>query len=384
MSDKDLNQITFKTIETILLKAQSNFGNSEWNTHPSPLKPVIKFSDVKEIYIEVLNVVQHRIGISGFTDEELLGYVRQVFKVNQHEHDLCLFKASELKVPTLLLNVDIIEAKNLEAKDANGFSDPYCILGIITHGVTVDYSFEGDRLPISGFGTSPTRVSDISSGTSLMNRFKKSLKLKKKPKLSSLTKETRSIVGNIQTTSVKPMTLDPVWNENYLFKLVDETSEVLHIDIWDHDDEFSVFDAARKLNEIKGLRGLDRYFKQIAQSARVNITDKDANVDDFLGAVNIPLDDLSTKIVEKWYDLEDKYGKVDVSKKRQIKVKLSLGVQLSNSDSLTSRMEKYTKLVQFFLTHESLREVQESNEIKEILCQYSFYVNLSETHTLIW
>jgi hypothetical protein len=30
-----------------------------------------------------------------------------------------------------MLSAEVIEAKNLEAKDANGFSDPYCMLGII-------------------------------------------------------------------------------------------------------------------------------------------------------------------------------------------------------------------------------------------------------------
>ena len=30
----------------------------------------------------------------------------------------------------MVLNVVVIEAKGLEAKDINGYSDPYCMLGI--------------------------------------------------------------------------------------------------------------------------------------------------------------------------------------------------------------------------------------------------------------
>lgn len=63
----------------------------------------------------------------------------------------------------------------------------------------------------------------------------------------------------------------------------DINGDSLHLDIWDHDDESSVLEAVSKLNEVKGVRGLGRFFKQVCQSAR------QSSQDDFLGCVTIPL-----------------------------------------------------------------------------------------------
>ena len=48
--------------------------------------------------------------------------------------DLAIKKAAIIffppQPPIIVLNVVVLEAKDLEAKDSDGFSDPYCMLGI--------------------------------------------------------------------------------------------------------------------------------------------------------------------------------------------------------------------------------------------------------------
>ena len=80
-------------------------------------------------------------------------------------------------------------------------------------------------------------------------------------------------------------------------------------------------DAVKKLNEIKNMKGLGRFFKQVgymsrcildnthlyfhtqvAQSARSG----DGGNDDFLGGIDIPMREVPVQGLDRWYKLEGK------------------------------------------------------------------------------
>ena len=119
---------------------------------------------------------------------------------------------ASFQAPKVILNIVVIEGRDLEAKDANGFSDPYCMLGLI--------------------GTKSRKHVDLTSTPSQDNVLADDGKDWRSRKASlyknSRTKSRRdchSAVPDIsleqlpakfiRTTTVKKATLNPVWNETF-------------------------------------------------------------------------------------------------------------------------------------------------------------------------
>uniref|UniRef100_A0A8C0CZ61 BAI1 associated protein 3 n=1 Tax=Balaenoptera musculus TaxID=9771 RepID=A0A8C0CZ61_BALMU len=241
------------------------------SSSPAPTEPVdpsrglraLTQEEVEMLYEEALYTVLYRAGTMGpdqVDDQEvLLSYLQQVFGTSPEEHAEAMERVKKAKAPTYALKVSVMRAKNLLAKDPNGFSDPYCMLGI---------------LPASGTLREP--------GPHKEQRFSFRKGSKRGGPLPAKC---------IQVTEVKSSTLNPVWKEHFLFEIEDVSTDQLHLDIWDHDDDVSLVEACRKLNEVIGLKGMSRYFKQIVKSARANGTagPTEDHTDDFLGCLNIPI-----------------------------------------------------------------------------------------------
>uniref|UniRef100_A0AAA9TU99 BAI1 associated protein 3 n=1 Tax=Bos taurus TaxID=9913 RepID=A0AAA9TU99_BOVIN len=254
------------------------------SSSPAPAEPVdpsrglrtLSQEEVDMLYEEALYTVLHRAGTMGpdqVDDEEaLLSYLQQA--------------------PTYALKVSVMRAKNLLAKDPNGFSDPYCMLGI---------------LPASGAVREPSPHKE--------QRFSFRKGSKRGGPLPAKC---------IQVTEVKSSTLNPVWKEHFLFEIEDVGTDQLHLDIWDHDDDVSLVEACRKLNEVIGLKGVSRYFKQIVKSARANGTagPTEDHTDDFLGCLNIPVREVPVAGEDRWFKLEPRSSASRVQGDCQLILKL--------------------------------------------------------------
>ncbi|CAF1308521.1 unnamed protein product [Adineta steineri] len=325
------------------------------------------------LYTETLYTIKHKIGsiTSKYSggENDLYAYAQEAFGLLSEDHQRLLAKANEEKPPILILNVEIVEAKDLEAKDANGFSDPYCMLGIVPEIRKFVIPQQGNGGNSGGGMSSDEEGANVTSPNDNKLGFMKRLRSFRKSTVRRAQgrEKNHSTTGTspysvlkdklpakyIQTTDVKKATLNPIWMEKFRFAIESGKTETFHLDIWDHDDEFSVFEAAKKLNQVQGFKGLNRYFKQIAQSARTNGSTEGSHIDDFLGSVNLKISEIPSTGIDKWFSLE---GRSENSKVRgQIHIRAKLTTRedrgVPEEDNWTD-IKQHVELLQIFIDHE--------------------------------
>ncbi|CAB3259883.1 unnamed protein product [Arctia plantaginis] len=284
----------------------------------------------EHLYTEVLYCIENAVGAPApdgqfaAYKEEVIEHARQAFRVSHEVHARALRSAGSERPPTVVLGCTVLEADGLEAKDANGFSDPYCMLGI-----------QPASLPAS-----PRASEDEGRKHGFRLSFKRRDGRQHRDSLGRLP------ARYIRATSVRPHTLSPKWNETFKFDIDDISSDVLHLDIWDHDDESSVLDAVSRLNEVRGVRGLGRFFKQVCQSAR------QGSQDDFLGCVNIPLREIPSTGVEAWYKLEARSQRSSVQGRIRLRLWLSAREAGRHDDDNWQQVRQHERLFGVLLAHE--------------------------------
>ncbi|XP_043289714.1 BAI1-associated protein 3 isoform X2 [Venturia canescens] len=334
--------------------------------------------ELEQLYIEVLYTIANTVGASTgkYTHykEDLFRYAQEAFGVSPDQHIRFLKLASEEKPPIVVLNVVVVEADGLEAKDANGFSDPYCMLGIQPGNSGPPPSPQNltAHLPHTPPPSPRQATRALSDGGDNDNSHHEKLRKHHSFRLSfkrrdqgSKREHRESLSGAvpakfIRATSVIPHTLSPRWNEQFHFDIDDTKADILHLDIWDHDDESSVFDAVSKLNEVRGVKGLGRFFKQIAQSAR------SGSQDDFLGCVNIPLHDIPSTGLDNWYKLQARTQRSNIQGRIRLKLSLSTREDRGTSEEYNwGELRQQERLFTVFLNHELSKQTDFSDELPQ-------------------
>ncbi|XP_047741537.1 BAI1-associated protein 3 [Hyalella azteca] len=336
--------------------------------------------ELESLLMEVVYTIRHKVGMTTqgcdgqHMTDQLTRFAQQAFPLDPSTHARLMQAVREEKSPILVLNVIVVEAEGLEAKDPNGFSDPYCMLGIQPAvnalpppspqpPTASPPALDSPKLRSQWSRSSQETETEGSDGgdsprcagkDSLRKHHSFRISFKRRGGSNELARrDHRDSLTNvipvkiIRATGVKPHTLNPRWAEKFRLDIDSINTDILHLDIWDHDDESSVLDVVSKLNEVKGVKGLGRFFKQIAQSAR------SGGEDDFLGCVNIPLADIPSTGVDRWYKLEARSQRSNIQGQIHLKMWLSTREDRGTSEEEVWReVQQHEQIVTVFVLHE--------------------------------
>lgn len=86
---------------------------------------------IDELYSVVLFEILNNVGCDVTYEvgqTALFSYAQDAFKIPHDKHRYLMEVAEKREPPTVMLNVEVIEAKDLTSKDSNGLNDPFVTL----------------------------------------------------------------------------------------------------------------------------------------------------------------------------------------------------------------------------------------------------------------
>ncbi|ODM90587.1 Protein unc-13 D [Orchesella cincta] len=162
--------------------------------------------NIIELYTEILCVLLHHRRFCDDNQSEnnpLIEHLQKVFNVDNDKHAELLATAENKDDKPLVLNLKVIEARDLKGKD--GLSDPSCTVFV-----------------------SPTRK---------------------------------------KNTSVKSETLNPVWQECFSLPVSNGKEDVFHIEVWDKRGAETVAEKVRRINDVKSGKSLKNFMRELTKGS---------------------------------------------------------------------------------------------------------------------
>jgi BAI1-associated protein 3 len=246
---------------------------------------------------------------------QLVEHLRKAFQIEPKQHLELYNQVSAKPNPSVKLSLGIIEAKDLVSKDISGTNNPYCTFYV------------------------------------------------------SSSKESP------QSTSCKPQTLNPVWNETFTMDVANkDQNESLHIDVWNFDPGDGIVDQLKRVGEVKDSRSL---------KLLISNTVAPQSGDKLIGHIEIQLATLPACGTNKWWTLSKMDGKV---KKERGEIHLIQHL-FTREDQLT----EHTRLLKVLLSHELIKRNcaaytwrdNFSKETLQILAQHAIQSRMSRVDTAL-
>uniref|UniRef100_A0A0K8VC76 Protein unc-13 D n=1 Tax=Bactrocera latifrons TaxID=174628 RepID=A0A0K8VC76_BACLA len=296
-----------KDIKKECIKNSSSIGSEESvNTHElknckEELVESAIGMNIDDLYQEILFEICNNCGSESYDicPDILLEFAQEVFKISNTKHEDILRMARQKEPPKLRLNVEIIKAENLLPKDANGFSDPFATIYL------------------------------------------------------------ESNASHRYNTSVKHTTLNPIWEEHFSLPIIDNPKEeVLVVEIWDFDAAETIKEKVNKLLDVKGVKGLSKLMKEIAQTASTGKHDNE-----LIGRAAITLKSISNSGLTVWYNLEKR-------SKTKSRGSVLLNMTLSAEKNKRVALQEHKHLLNLLLIHEL-----ESSQVAEYWWNGKFTTN---------
>ncbi|KAF5278655.1 hypothetical protein FQA39_LY00697 [Lamprigera yunnana] len=239
--------------------------------------------NIDELYLELLYQIIHNVGCDVNYEIEqtsLFSYLQEAFKMSNEKHNELLNMAEKKEPPELLLNVEVVEAKDLVPMDSNGLSDPFVTLYLASN------------------------------------------------------------TARRYNSSVKPETLNPVWEEHFALPVQINSEDSLVLEVWDFDPAETMREKFRKILKVKGIRGARRLIKEMAVTAATGQHDNE-----LIGSAKIPLKTIPSSGMLMWYGLDKKNKN---TRQGVIKVHLAFGSEKNTQVGA----QEHKHLLNVLLLHE--------------------------------